>query len=1027
MYKNLKKYLIKNICLWLILVLMTQISIGKDIEYNILPEQLHRTDFPFDNLYTPWVDSVFNSLTLEQRIGQLFFAAAYSNLGEKHVNTITEYINKYQIGGLIFFQGGPKRQVLLTNRYQAISKTPLLIAMDAEWGLGMRLDSCISFPRQMTLGAIEDLRLIYQMGYEIGLQCHRMGVHLNFAPVVDINNNAGNPVIGTRSFGENSHDVAQRSILYMTGLQRQRILTAAKHFPGHGNTTVDSHHALPVINDAYQSLDSLEWYPYKEMMHYGLTGILAAHINIPSLDSTPGLAASLSRKVLTNILRDSLHFRGLIYTDALNMKGATQSFKPGELEVKALEAGADVLLMPADLPKAVAAIKVAINNGRISKERIDMSCRRILAAKEWAGLNMYQPIDTTRLMEYLNSPETNLLHRQLVEASLTMIQNRDSILPLKQLDQGKTAILITGTSLPNNFLQTLQLYQENDYYFLDRNAPAEQANDLFETLRAYSRVIIGINNTNSSPAENFGIMPNAVSMADRLAESTRVILCLFAPPYALSLFGNKAKMAAIVVSYEEKFLLQHYTAQMLYGAIAGKGTLPVTIDSVYQYHQGIATTGHLRLKYSIPEDAGVLSYKLSAIDTMIQAAIDHKIMPGCQILAARNGVVFFKKEYGYTQYDTQGEPVDPRHIYDLASVTKIAATLPSVMLLHDLEQIKLRDKLGEYLPYLKGSDKEHISILDLLTHQARLQPSINFYLKTMEPNDITKKLLARLPDKLYSIPMGDGVYLNSQTHFKNNYFTISTDSLHHVQVAEDMFVLDSYRDTIYNNIKDSKLLSKKQYRYSDLGFILMTKVVERLGELPLEEYVSRHFYRPLGASTLGYLPLQRFPQGRIVPTAHDTIFRHQWLQGYVHDETAAMLGGVSGHAGVFGNANDLAKLAQMYLNKGVYGGERYINEETIEYFTSCPFCKQGNRRGIGFDKPEPDPTKQSPACSCASPQSFGHSGFTGTYVWADPQTGLLFIFLSNRVCPDPTNNNLATSNLRTRLYEVFANAIQQEE
>jgi len=989
------------------------------------PVSANSSSNPLGNLYSRWVDSVFNSLTPDQRIGQLFFADAYSNQGKNHVNVITQYIQKYGIGGLIFFSGGPKRQALLTNQYQALTKTPLLITMDAEWGLGMRLDSCVSFPRQMALGAIEDINLIYRMGVEIGKQCRLMGVHVNFAPVADVNNNPLNPVIGTRAFGEDSQDVAKRSVMYMAGLQQQRILTAAKHFPGHGNTNVDSHYALPVITASYDEFDSLEWFPYKEMIRNNLTGVLAAHIHVPSLDNTPGLAASLSRRVLTDILRDSLRFDGLIYTDALNMKGVADYFKSGELEVRALEAGADALLMSSDIPKAFAAVKAAIDNGRLDRKQIETSCRRILAAKEWAGLNRYQPIDTTRLYARLNSPETDLLNRQLVEASLTVVQNNDSILPLKRLDKENTAILIAGTSRVTGFLRTLSLYEENDYFFLDQNTTAIQEKALFEKLKLYSRVIVGIHNTNSNPARNFGILPKTSSFIDRLTGSTNVILCLFAPPYALSSFKETDKMSAIVASYQETSLAQDYTAQLLYGAIAGKGTLPVSVEPNFRYRQGIRTSGGWRLKYSIPEEIQAHSHKLTPIDTMVQNAIKAGAIPGCQILAARNGVVFFKKEYGQTRYDNKAEPVDARHIYDLASITKIAAALPSVMLLHDRNQIELRDRLVDHLPELKGSDKERIAMIDLLTHQARLNPHIGFYLQTIEPIDSDKQLLSGTRSTLYSIYLGPRTWLNSQRRFKQGYYANSEDGKHRIQVADNLYIINSFRDTIFYGIRDSKLLARKQYRYSDLGFIMLTDIIERLGEQPLEEYVARHFYNRLGATTLGYRPLKRFPQSRMIPTANDVIFRNQWLQGYVHDENAALMGGVSGHAGMFGNANDLAKMMQMYLNMGTYGGERYIRDKTLDEFISRPFARQGNHRGIGFDKTDLSPGPNDLMGKYASKNSFGHTGFTGTMVWMDPANGLLFVFLSNRVCPDPTNNKLSSSKLRARIYEVLANALEQ--
>ncbi|MDR1864004.1 MAG: serine hydrolase [Bacteroidales bacterium] len=989
----------------------------------VTSDSLRRT-FPFDDLHTPWVDSVYNSLTAEQRIGQLLLVAAYSNKDQAHVDQVSECVEKYRIGGLIFFQGGPKRQVLLTNYYQRLSQTPLLIAMDAEWGLGMRLDSCISFPRSMPLGAVEDLDLIYSMGREIGMQCRRMGVHLNFAPVTDINNQPSNPVIGIRSFGENRDEVTRRSIPYMSGLQDEHVLAAAKHFPGHGNTVSDSHHSLPVTGDSYRSLDTLEWVPYRELIRRELTGVLAAHIHVPALDSTPNLAASLSRRVLTEILRDSLKFKGLIYTDALNMKGVSRFFSPGELEIRALQAGADVLLMPDNVPVAIAAVKAAIDSGRIDSKQIELSCRRILAAKQWAGLNRYQPTDTTALMADLHCSEAELLNRRLTESSLTVVQNVQEIIPLKELDRSRTAVLLTGISLPNRFLQTLALYEENDYYFFNEDTSPELEKELAETLNNYTRVIVGVHNTRYHTNGRYGIAPRVFSLVDRLADNTRVILCLFAPPYALSNFTGAGKMHAIVVAYQDTPLFQDCAAQLLYGAHPATGTLPVSVGASFPSGKGISFAGGLRLRYSIPEDVGMSSRKLLSIDTMTLAAIESGAMPGCQIVAARNGTVFFSKEYGQTRYDGDADPVHPKHIYDLASVTKIAATIPAMMLLYDRDEIKLRDRLDKHLAFPKDSEPARITLADLLTHQARLPAFIPFHLTVMEPIDSSETLISRSQDKHHSIRLSAGSWLNARRKFKDGYLSSSENEFHRAQAAPDMYVLTSYRDTIFNRIKQLTLSPQKQYRYSDLGFILLTELIEQKSGWTADEYVSLNFYRRLGATSLGYLPLKRFPKERIVPTANDTVFRNQWLQGTVHDENAALMGGVSGHAGLFGNANDLAKLMQMYLNKGMYGGERYMEEKTVEDFTACHFCKQGNRRGIGFDKPEPDPKKQNPACSCASPESYGHSGFTGTYVWMDPQTGLLLVFLSNRVCPDPSNNKLITSNLRTRIYQALADAME---
>jgi len=902
----------KKIFLGLVIIIaLTVILSGRNYRSNFISEQPEVVNEPF-NFYSPWVDSVFNSLTADQRIGQLFFAVTYSNHGSSHVNAITNLINNHYIGGLIFFQGGPVRQALLTNHYQELSNTPLLIAQDAEWGLGMRLDSCVSFPRQMALDAIEDLALIYRMGAEIGRQLRRLGVHLNFSPVAEDSYNAK---------------------IYMSGLQEQRILTSAQLFHEHGNRLVDPQYMFPILIETYEELDTL------------------------------------------------------------------------------------------NIPGAIAAIKTAINNGCLDMAQIEMSCRRILAAKEWAGLNNFQPVNTDGLIANLNSPETELLNRQLVEASLTVVQNRSNILPLKQLGAERTAILITGMSFDNTFLNTLRLYEENNFFFLHRNTTRQQENALFDNLRTYTRVIVGIHNTTSNPAGNYGILPGVSAFVDRLAESTNVVLCLFAPPYALSSFSNKNNMAAIVVSYQDTRLAQDYTAQLLYGAIESKGKLPVSVGSEYRYGMGVRTAGGLRLKYSIPEEVQIASEKLSVIDEMVLNAINAGALPGCQILVARNGVVFFNKEYGKTRYDNLAVPVTPQHIYDLASISKIAATLPAVMALYDQGNFNLQGRLVDYLPELRGNNKANITMIDLLTHQSRLPSHINFYFQTIEPLDSTRRLISPVRSSLHTIRLTARSFLNSQRRFKHGLFSESEDDKHRLQVAEDMYIINSFRDTIFNGILDARLLSRRQYVYSDLGFIMLEKVLERLNGQPLDEFVAQRFYRQLGASTLAFNPLKHFPHRRIVPTSNDTIFRKQWLQGYINDENAALMGGIAGHAGLFGNANDLAKLMQMFLNMGTYGGERYVREETLAEFTKRPFARQGNRRGIGFDKPNLSPRSNDLMGNNASGNSFGHTGFTGTMTWADPDNGLLFVFLSNRVCPDVSNNQLAALQLRALIYEALVKAM----
>lgn len=979
--------------------------------------------YPFAKQQFPWADSVFNSLSLDERIGQLFMVAAFSNRDQRHMAEISNYILNNKIGGLIFFQGGPVRQAIQTNYYQSVSKTPLLIGIDGEWGLGMRLDSTISFPRQMMLGAIKDEGHIYEMGEEIARECKRMGIHINFAPVVDINSNPRNPVISNRSFGENREDVTVRSIAYMMGMQNNHILSVAKHFPGHGDTEADSHIGLPVVDYSYTHLDSIELYPFRELINCNIGGIMVAHLSIPALDSSRNTPSSVSKKIVTSLLRDSLHFNGIVFTDALNMRAVSANIKGGELEVRALEAGADVLVMPNDVTLAVSKIKEAIVNGRLTEERINASCRKILQLKEWVGLNKKPVIELKNLTNDLNAPRAEVLNRRMVEEAITVVRNKEGLLPLTNLASRRIASVSIGETDETSFTRSLSLYMGIDKYYLGRKADSVAVNKLLRNLRYYNLAIVSVSNTTINPQRNYGVSLPAMTFLDRVADSTRVILDVFTPPYFLDKLNNLEKFKAILVSYEDSPEAMDYSAQLIFGGISARGILPVTAAPNVNYKQGLNTQGGIRFKYTLPEDVGISSQKLQKADSIVNDAIQRGAMPGCQVLAARNGVVFYHKAFGFLTYDNT-QPVKLTDLYDLASVTKIAATLPAVMKLYETGSIKLKHTLGDYLPELQKTNKADLVLLDVLTHQARLQPYRPFNMDLVAPDNPSEKLISETNVGNYTIKLGPRTYMNSRFHYKPGYFASSASFSFGNQVADSLFALTSLEDTIFQKIAESPLLSKKEYKYSDWGLMYMYKIVQNQSGLPLQEYTWRNFYSRLGAATTGFWPLLRFEKSQIAPTENDVSFRKQVLRGYVHDPTASLMGGVSGHAGLFSNANDLAKLMQMYLNGGTYGGERYFGQETVDYFTSCPFCSTGNRRGIGFDKPEPSPQKASPVCDCVSLRSFGHSGFTGTFVWADPETGLLYVFLSNRVYPDSENNKLTELNVRTKLMEVFAKEIE---
>jgi beta-N-acetylhexosaminidase len=976
---------------------------------------------PFIGVGSFWVDSVFNSLTLDEKIAQTFMVAAYSNKGTEHQQQISSLIKQYNIGGLLFFQGGPVRQAQLTNIYQSAAKTPLLIAMDAEWGLAMRIDSTVAFPYQMMLGAIQDNQLIYEMGADIARQLELMGVHMSFSPVVDVNNNPDNPVINARSFGEDRVNVARKGVAYMMGLQDNHILACAKHFPGHGDTDTDSHLALPVINHSMQRLDSLELYPFKTLIYSGVSGVMVAHLHIPAMDSTEGLASTLSPLIIDSLLIKQIGFKGIVVTDALNMKGVSDYFEPGELEVRALQAGNDILVMPADVPKAIESVKKAISKGQLTEEIINAKCRKILEAKYWSGAWKKTLVDTKNIVNKLNATNTQLLLRKLIEASLTLVKNDNRLVPFQRLDTLKIASVTIGGNANSKFATTLSLYTKVDKYYITENSSTEEINQLISKLKNYNVVIAGIVNTNIKAAQNFGVSSKEIAFVDSLSAMTNVVVDIFGNPYALRKFNNLNAVKCILVSYQDMPLIQDLSAQLLFGGINAKGFLPVSIGNGFTSGTGFETYDRSRLKYTIPEEAGMSSSALDSIEIIANEAIAQKAIPGCQIIVARNNKVIYNQSFGYHTY-TKTDSVLNTDLYDIASITKIAATVPSLMRLYEEKKIGIDNKLSDYLPFLDSTNKENIILKDILTHQARLEPWVPFYVSTLEKLYPEEELYSTKQSDIYAYKVAKNRYMTKQVTYKDSVFSHIPDSVFCIEVTAGMYMNKAYRDTIIEQIKNSELSPKNGYKYSDLGFIMFYMMVEKITGEPFDVYVNKHFYAPLGAYTMGYKPLDRFPKNEIIPTENDLLFRKQLIQGYVHDPAAAMLGGVSGHAGIFCTANDLAKLMQMYLNKGIYGGERYFEESTIDYFTTAPYASQGNRRALGFDKAGLNGNNVT-ACPEASVNSFGHTGFTGTITWVDPDNGLLYVFLSNRVFPDADNTSLLDLNTRLRIQTVIYNSI----
>lgn len=940
---------------------------------------------------THWVDSIYNNLSLDEKIGQLFMVSAYSNKDSVHVNAVEKLITENKVGGLIFFQGGPVRQANLTNRFQSKSKVPLFIGIDAEWGLSMRLDSTYRHPWNMTLGAVQDLKLVEKVGESMGKESKRIGVHFNFAPVLDINTNPKNPIIGFRSFGESKVNVTERAIALMKGVQNQGVFSTGKHFPGHGDTSADSHKTLPLVTLSREHIGLVELYPYKRMFDEGLVSVMVGHLNIPSLDPRPNYPTSISSSVVTELLQNEMEFDGLIFTDGLNMKGisnyrAIDSIKPkpGEIDLLAFLAGNDILLCSEDTQMAIEKILAAYQTNSITEERLAHSVKKILHYKFKAGLNHYKPIETANLVQDINPSSNEALQYQLFENAVTVLQNKENILPIKNLENNKIAYVKLGDDENSAFVSTLKKYTEIT------EISSQSIDSLNLKLKDFNTVIVGFHKSDKA-WKNQEFTETELLWLQELAKNNKVILDVLAKPYSLLPITNFENIEGLVVSYQNSDVSQIVSAELIFGAIEAKGKLPVSINTNFKVNDGLPTERLNRLGFTSPENVDMNPEKLLEIEKIANKAIEDKVAPGIVVLVARKGKVVYQKSFGFQTYDKE-KKVSTTDLYDVASLTKMIATLPNVMQQYDKGKVTLETTLGDMVPMFKGSNKSNINFKDLLLHNAQLTPFIPFYKKTIDSDGRPlEKYYRKTPNELFS-----------------------------KQVADSMFVRNDYHDTIMKIIVDSKLLPEKKYKYSDFTFMILKEYLERVTSKKLDVLVQDNFFQSLGMNNSLFNPLKTRNKKDIAPTEIDNYYRHQTLQGYVHDQGAAIEGGVQGHAGLFSNAMDIAKMMQMYLQKGNYGGIQYFSSKTFDEFNTCYLCADGNIRGLGFNKPR---GIDNPASKSASDSSFGHTGFTGTITWVDPETETVYVFLSNRTYPEYTGNSLAKGKIREQVQEVIYDAI----
>ncbi len=967
---------------------------------------------------TPWADSIIQKLTLEEQLGQLFMVPAWTDPKHQYFNQkeVEMWIQDYGVGGIIFFQGGPDNQLKRTLHYQSLSKVPLLIGMDAEWGLSMRLDSTILYPRQMTLGAISDVNQIEKFAAESARQLKRMGVHFSFSPVVDINNNPKNPVISNRSFGEDRERVLSYSMAFMQGLQKQNILACAKHFPGHGDTNTDSHEDMPLIPFSKQRLDSLELYPYRPLIQNGLGGVMTGHLQVPAYEANPKIPASLSQTLVTDLLQKELGFQGLIITDALNMQGVAKNFKAGEMEALAVQAGNDILLFPSSIPKAIEAIKRAIERGDITLEQIRSHCYKVLQAKEWCGLSTGQYPTRQNLMADLNNQSALQMNQDLVTRSLTLLQNDRKGLELWNDAKRKKALVVIGGDSTYNIVSSMKEFTDLSVMYWPKEVDStwkDTLDVLLSLLNGYQDVAFAWVNTSSKAAKNFGVSPYLLERVSNWNADKNVLILMFANPYALMGNASIHRNDVVAVAYQDDPLTERMMVEALFRARGFEGQLPVGVDEVWKSGWGLCISGGHRISRGVlssPESlnwvksrnvqnqpskaytenyfgesdfakSSLFHYHWTKVDSIANKGVTDGAYPGCRLLVVHKGEIVYDRAYGYLD-SQKTAPVQLNSVYDLASITKVAASGLAMMHMMDEHEWSVTGTLGDDLTFPRKSHYAKIKWKDLMSHQAGLKNFIPFH-----------------------------------TTLSSAHWAYHAPTEYGVQVADSLYTDTLLFDEMRAMIVKTPLNLPAKYEYSDLGYYFIKEWMEKKTQTAYNIWLDEHFYTPLGLRSMGYLPLRKMNSSMIAPTENDSLFRRQVLRGYVHDQGSALMGGVGGHAGLFSNAYDLAVVMQMLMNQGAYADRQWIKSSTVQYFNQRHF--PGNRRGLILDKPALDKVGGSPS-ALASHESFGHTGFTGTMCWADPEQELVFVFLSNRIHPNVDNKKLIQQNIRTQLHtEVY--------
>jgi beta-N-acetylhexosaminidase len=922
-----------------------------------------------------WVDSVFQTLNTSEKIGQLFMIPAAADASAEELEDLISKISRYQPGGILITRGGPNQIANLINLLQRNSHVPLLAGVQAEWGIGQTVDSVITFQKPLVLGAVHERDWLVRLGAEVAREMKALGLHINFAPNADIHlENIPYPQ-SLQYFSDRKERVAEKAIAFMKGLQQNGVMACAIH---PATQLLQRGYAQDTTSHLPVPLDTTGLYPYKKMVEAGLKAILTAHLHTAPPDQTEPATQLFTQE----ILKKSIGFNGLAFADITYLEKIIGEHKEGDVEKIALELGSDVLINPDHLAATMRRISRALKANRQLTNRLNEAVKKILAAKYDAGLHQYKRINTDNLLDRLNAPEAKLLRHQLSEQAVTLIKNDTQIIPVRNLENKNWISVSIGKEEFNEFTRYLSKYARFEHYAM--RLPGDSV--LIKQKAASANVMV------------VGIFPLAANMMKAvsamlasLAGKKEIVVVHFGDPAHISLLQ---KLPTLLAGYSDEWGIPKMAAQIIFGGLPAQGELPLWTTAFEAGHRNTTETIG-RFSYSLPEAVGIDSRTLSKIENIAREAIVTGATPGSHVLVAKDGKVIYEQSNGYLTYQNK-IPVTEQTIYDLASVTKVTATLQAIMFLYDRGMIDINKKASVYLPELKNSNKKDCTIKDILTHQAGLWPFLPFWNSTVKNGTQLPQYYSSARSEDYPFPVADG-----------------------------MFAHKSMKDSLWQWIIKARMVEKPprttyDYRYSDMGFYILQHLAEKILNQPMEDFLDQNLYEPLGAYTLGYLPLQKFPASQIAPTENDQLFRKRLLVGYVHDQGAAMHGGIAGHAGLFGTANDLAKVGQMLLQKGKYGGYQYYRPETVELFTARQF--DNSRRGLGWDKPMPG-NWTSPTTPFASNKTFGHTGFTGTCIWVDPEFNLVYVYLSNRVHPDMNNNKLLNANIRPRIQEVIYKAI----